>query len=344
MKKFYPNYTGQSTLADAKTRLNIHDICEHLNLPCDSRKNPCRSPWREDNHPSFSVNAAGTMFNDFATGEAGDQVTFFQKATGLSKADACRKFIELSGGSYTLPPRPSCPRPPFPPGEQKPKPVLPDFAMGTPEDIQHLASLRKIGREGLEWASERGLLRFATLRGFPAWVVTDGERVNAQARPMNGQTWDHLEGCPKAYTLPGSSASWPIGIREAQPFPSIALCEGAPDLLAAHYLALLEQATHHSKRDVKCAPVAMLGATLKIHPEALQLFAGKRVRIFGHDDESGRSAVERWAAQLASVGADVDAFSFEGLTQIDGKPVKDLNDAILMDAASLTQAERIMPL
>ena len=115
-------------------------------------------------------------------------------------------------------------------------------------------------------------------------------------------------------------------------------------MLAAHYLALFEQATHHSKRDVKCAPVAMLGATLKIHPQALPLFAGKRVRIFGHDDESGRSAVERWAAQLASVGADVDAFSFEGLTQIDGKPVKDLNDAILMDAASLTQAERIMPL
>ena len=344
MKEYYLNNAGQSTLADAKAKFNIHDLWIYFGLPGDSRKNPCRAPGREDNKPSFSVNAAGTLFHDFATGEAGDQVTFFQKATGLSKSDACRQFIALSGGAYTLPPRPSWPRPPFTPGEPKPKPVLPDFTKGTPEDIQHLASLRKIGREGLEWTIERGLLRFATVKGFPSWIVTDSAQVNAQARRMDGQTWDHLEGCPKAYTLPGSSASWPIGIREAQAFPTIALCEGGPDFLAAHYLALFEQATHHSKRDVKCAPVAMLGAAQKIHVDALPLFAGKRVRIFGHDDEAGRAGVERWAAQLASVGADVDAFGFEGLTQIDSKPVKDLNDALLMDAASFAKAERIMPL
>ena len=49
-------------------------------------------------------------------------------------------------------------------------------------------------------------------------------------------------------------------------------------------------------------------------------------------------AVERWAAQLASAGADVDAFSFAGLVQTDGKPVKDLNDSLLMDVASFNQA------
>ena len=73
------------------------------------------------------------------------------------------------------------------------------------------------------------------------------------------------------------------------------------------------------------------------------MFTGKRVRIFGHDDEAGRCAVERWAAQLASVGADVDAFSFAGLWQLDGNPVKDLNDSLLMDVASLAQAERMLP-
>ena len=68
------------------------------------------------------------------------------------------------------------------------------------------------------------------------------------------------------------------------------------------------------------------------------MFTGKRVRIFGHDDEAGRAAVERWARQLESVGADVDAFSFAGLRQVDGKPVKDLNDSLLMDAASFAEA------
>ena len=82
----------------------------------------------------------------------------------------------------------------------------------------------------------------------------------------------------------------------------------------------------------------MLGASQRIHADALPMFTGKRVRIFGHDDEAGRGAVERWAAQLASVGADVDAFSFAGLVQADGKPVKDLNDSLLMDAGEFRPA------
>jgi hypothetical protein len=77
---------------------------------------------------------------------------------------------------------------------------------------------------------------------------------------------------------------------------------------------------------------------------ALTNFTGKRVRIFGHDDDAGRGAVERWAGQLASVGADVDAFSFAGLQQVGGKPVKDLNDALLMDVGSFIRVERILPL
>jgi len=88
----------------------------------------------------------------------------------------------------------------------------------------------------------------------------------------------------------------------------------------------------------------MLGASQRIHADALPLFAGKRVRIFGHDDEAGRGAVERWAAQLASVGGDVDAFSFNGLQQVDGQRVKDLNDALLMNAESFACVERMLPL
>jgi hypothetical protein len=73
------------------------------------------------------------------------------------------------------------------------------------------------------------------------------------------------------------------------------------------------------------------------------MFTGKRVRIFGHDDDAGRAAVERWAAQLATVNADVDAFRFAGLVQTDGKPVKDLNDSLLMDVASFARVERMLP-
>ncbi len=338
MKSLYPCPLGQSTLADAKARLNIHTLWIHFNYPGEPKAS-CRCPWRDDNKPSFSVNADGTLWNDFATGEAGDAVDFFQRATGLTQKDACKKFIELAGGNVSPSPRVTGSHPG--PADLRPKPTFPNFTKGTSADFNRLAQLRNIGREGLEWASERGLLWFATLKDRHAWIVTDMVRVNAQARRMDGQEWEHIGA--KAWTLPGSWASWPIGITEAQSFTAIVLCEGGPDFLAAHYLALWEQASHPTKRDMQCSPVAMLGASQRIHPDALPMLAGKRIRIFGHDDEAGRAGVERWGRELATVGADVDAFSFAGLVQTDGKPVKDLNDSLLMDAASFAQAERILP-
>ena len=83
----------------------------------------------------------------------------------------------------------------------------------------------------------------------------------------------------------------------------------------------------------------MLGASQRIHPDALPSFTGKRVRIFGHDDEVGRVAVERWARQLDAVGANVDAFNFAGLRQMDDQRVKDLNDCTSIHADDF-EAER----
>lgn len=365
MRTSYPYPFGPSTLADAKARLNIHDLWQHFGLDGEPKAG-CRCPFHEDRKNSFSVFIGEDGFdawNCFTGCGGGDAVDFFQRASGLSPKEACRKFMRLAGGRFT--PKHRAARPLPKPAEPKPRPNFPDFHKGTPADFVQLARLRHIGREGLEFASERGLLWFATLKNCPAWIVTDSERVNAQARRMDGQEWEHISA--KAWTAKGSWAVWPIGIKEAHPFPAIALVEGGPDFLAAHYLALWEQATHHGKRDVQCVPVTMLGASLMIHPDALPLFTGKRVRIFGHADEAGRAAVEVWARQLASVGADVDAFDFSsllqcdqlepgrhnqrqedacpfaGLVPTDGKPVDDLNDALLMDAASFTQAERILP-
>ena len=333
MSTLYPSPSGQSTLAEAKARLNIHALWNHFDF-AGKPSASCRSPFRQDDKPSFSVNADGTLWNDFATGEAGGAVDFLQRASGLPQKDACRKFIALAGGSSALTPHSA--RQQSKPADTKPKPVFPDFNAGTPAEIQRLASLRKIGREGIEFASERGLLWFAMLKDLPAWIVTDSARVNAQARRLDGQQWEHIGA--KAGTLPGSWASWPVGIVEAQPFPAIAICEGGPDLLAAFHFIMCEG------RESNCAPVAMLGAYQRIHADALPLFTGKRIRIFGHADEAGRGAVERWSAQLASVGADVDAFSFAGLHQGDGKPVKDLNDSLLMDVGSFARVERMLPL
>ena len=173
-------------------------------------------------------------------------------------------------------------------------------------------------------------------------MVLDKEGANAQARRLDGLPWADLNA--KARTARGAWAAWPIGIREARDFPAIALCEGGPDFLAGHYLSLWEQASHYSKQDVQCAPVAMLGASLRIHPDALELFSFKRVRIFGHADPAGREAVDRWARELEPYAARVDAFDFGGLVKADGAPAKDLNDCLDLDSDSFSQTKKLLPI
>jgi hypothetical protein len=64
---------------------------------------------------------------------------------------------------------------------------------------------------------------------------------------------------------------------------------------------------------------------------SLAYLQGKRARIFIDDNAPGQSAAERWAAQLQEADIVVDGFSFTGLLQADGQPVKDLNDLLKID-------------
>ncbi len=303
--------------AEAKERLRIPVLWQHFNLRGEPRTS-CKSPFREDKRSSFSVSRDGLLFNDFATGEGGDAIAFLQLATGLPRKAACCRFIELAGGEVTLPQARAIRSGNVSAQRQRPK--FPDFQKGSTAHLERLAELRNLSTEGLRLASERGLLWFAELRGIDAWIITDCERLNAQARRMDGETWEHLDGNPKAWTLCGSCASWPIGVKESRQFKSIALCEGGPDLCAACHFIWCEG------REQDVTTMAMLGAKLRIYKEALPLLRGKRIRIFPHHDASGEKALQLWTRQLQSVGADVDYFDLSGLLQQNGAPVTDLND------------------
>jgi hypothetical protein len=184
--------------------------------------------------------------------------------------------------------------------------------------------LRGIAFEGIELASERGFLRFADWRGQPCWIVTDSQRINAQARRMDGRPLV-VEGKEvKAQTLPGSRASVPLGLAEAREFAAVAVVEGGPDLLAAHGCCWAED-----RKDV--AVVAMLGASHRPRPESWAKLAGKRVRIYCHSDDAGMTAAREWAKAILSAGASkIDGFRFDGLRKTDGSPVEDLNDLLAL--------------
>jgi hypothetical protein len=195
--------------------------------------------------------------------------------------------------------------------------------LGERRERKALADLRGLSVDAIVLAVQRGLLKFGSWHHLPAWFILDKSKRAAQARRLDGLPWalgnpKAVIKQPKTFNLAGSQAAWPVGIQEAQSFPSIALVEGGPDLLAAFHF-IIEQG-----RLSDCAPVAMLGAGMTIHPLALPLFAGKRVRIFPHSDASGSKAEARWTKQLMEAGATVDSLRFE----TERGPVKDLNELV----------------
>ncbi len=333
------------TLAQAKERLTIHYLWRHFGFENEPSKS-CRCPFHTDKGPSFSVTADGALFNCFTGCGSGDAVDFFQLATGLPRADACRAFIKLAGGCSSSAPQVRRRTPEKADNEavkaeqRKSWPLLTSplaSPAGTEEAaMEALAKLRHVSLDGVQLMAARGLLWFTEWKDSPAWVVTDSTRLNAQARRMDGQRLENIGA--KAQTLPGSRAAWPVGVNEAQSARVILFCEGV-DILAAHHFI------HAHGREADTAAVAMLGAGNTIPADALPLFAGKRVRIMAHADASraGHKAAQRWKHQLDTVGAHVDAADFTGLLMADGQPVKDLNDCTRLDPAQIHELLNLIP-
>lgn len=318
-----------SLVAAAKERLTIREIGAQL-FPGWRPGKSCRCPWREDRNPSFSVTEDGRLFHCFASGDGGDVVKFLALAKGIGESEAAREFIALAGVKAGGASAPLAPLPVRPAEPEKPreKPELPAMDEGTPAEHRQLVSLRSLNIEAINLALGRGLLRFCDSREGRAWCVTDADRWAAQARRLDGERWQRLTGRPKAWTLAGSRASWPIGFADAVTRERVAVVEGGPDLLAA---------LHHawaSGCEEETGVVAMIGAACRIPPECRPAFAGKRVRVFVHSDAAGMKAARKWAAQLAEAGARVDGFSFAGMTKADGQPVADLNDMAEIGADS----------
>ncbi len=94
------------SLDAAKQRLRIPELWRMLGLPGEAAKT-CRSPFREDSNPSFSVFDEGLKFKDHGTGDHGDAPDFLARARNLPLAEAIREFKQLAGVEDTAPAAPS---------------------------------------------------------------------------------------------------------------------------------------------------------------------------------------------------------------------------------------------
>ncbi len=275
---------------------------------------------------SLVVHLDTGSWKDWAVAEhRGDLIDLWRFARGTTLGDAIRACAQWLGVDHHTPATPRT-RPIQPPPQ-----LLPPtenwtrfqrrLRKGTITELDAIACRRKLPAfAGLELASRAGQLWFADVYddGFdwPAWILTDNDRINAQARRMDGKPWS--SGNYKSKTIYGISsvnASWPIGLANTEG-KDIVLVEGGPDLLAAWNLIWATERT----RDI--SPVFISGTGHKIPEVALPRFAGKTVWMYSDNDAAGAEAADKWSAQLREVGCTVH----NNTLTLDG--AKDLNEAM----------------
>ncbi len=258
---------------------------------------------------------------DFGGIESGDMIGLWKAVKGV---DVDQAKLEAMGLLGITNPQPSpTPMPTQVPSESWAR-LQKKLRKGTETELKSLAELRHIPSiAGLELATKANQLFFADVwdDGFdyPAWIITDDSRINAQARRMDGKVWDGIDG-KKCKTIHGCKSKWPVGLHGVNGH-DIAFVEGSPDLLAAWHCIWL-----NGKQDT-VSPVAMFGS-FSIDYDAIPLFRGKRIFAFPHNDSDGKGekTMDMWSDQLKKSGA-------ESIDRFDFKPsnVKDLNDLVAID-------------
>ena len=313
----------------------------------DYAKKSCTSPFRDDKNPSFGVfqGGSGWFFKDHATGESGDEINLLAKYHQMDPRNDFRSLASIYSGHAGIPVptvHKFSSKPREAPRKADANKKEPPLTLGSPEQLKRLAECRPYQLEALRWASSRGVLRFMRFVGHECYAVTDQTEKLVEARRVDNKPFNAHKDLSerKTHAMRGSNKGWPAGILESKPYPSIALVEGIPDFLMAHYLILWEQASHCEKTDVRCAPVAMLGSSGSIDPGALPHFKGKKVRIFVHTDKAGKKAAKRWHEQIKPLAKEVSYMKFDGLEQANGEPVSDLFDFLNLDFKRIDEAKR----
>lgn len=344
-----------------KQRLPLPDLLHALGQGQHARRS-CSSPFRKDAHASWGIYQRNGRwyFKDLATGDGGDEIAFLARWLGLDEKRNFQRILEYYAqlaGTTPLPPGPrvvsvmdvaddvwNLHR--FGKDDDHDGPDFSGFKpFWQPDQLERLAALRGLTVEGLNLATQTGVLLFNDdWHGHEVWAVADSTDRVIELRRLDGLPFPAVGTLNerKSHALRHSQKSWPLNVLEAEKFRCIALVEGGPDFLACFDLVLHDQALW------RVAPVCMLGASSAIAEEALEFFAGRTVRIYPHQDKAGLEAARRWQKQLRAADADrVDIYDFGGLVRADGQPVNDLNDFLRIgtaDFAANPDLQTILPI
>ncbi len=286
-----------TSIKDAKEILTISYLWEYFGLPgCAGRS--CRSPFRDERNPSFSVyqdkNGAERFKDHGDPDTCGDSYDFYQQCTGLNSQEAFIPFLELAekvrlGGTQSS----SCRERAGSPG---PKPLPPEFPgkvksvsaalKNNLERCVAVANVRKWKVETLERLAEEGSLGWHS-QGL-AFIYSTG---------IKARTW--LSG-------PGRKVWWVIGgpsIWRADKMVQarkVFVCEGETDCISLLDAGLEE--------DPEVAVVAVPSAST-FNPDWAPLFAAKDVTLCMDNDSAGRAAELKIGALILPFVASLSKFN-----------------------------------
>lgn len=356
-KPVQPQHHMKHDIHSLKELLRIPAVWAILGLQGDPAPS-CRSPFRPDRTPSFSIFDDGRQWKDFSTGEAGDVINFLARALDIDSRQATLRFIEMAGGASI--PTGFRDRTAVSDRHERDERTAKEKAAkrakwsksssNDPEARQTTAQSRNVSTEALKSGEEIGTIRYSELFEFKCWILTDESGLSAEARRIDRLDFPAIGTLPirKVHTFKGSLKDWPVGTAALKKLPSITrvmLVEGTPDYLAALHFLSAHIDSHGG--EVNTLPIAMLGrgAGSVIHPDALAILAGKHVRIYPHNDADGggKKRAGIWAAQLQAAGCHVEAFHFDGLIRADGQPVNDLNDLCYLKKSQLSEITDLLP-
>jgi hypothetical protein len=90
------NANHDDLLRRAINAVTIDQLWKHFGYP-ERNGNPVCSPFRDEQHPSFSVYDEGRRWKDHGTSDHGDAFDFFQRARQQTAKGAFVEFIEFAG-------------------------------------------------------------------------------------------------------------------------------------------------------------------------------------------------------------------------------------------------------
>ena len=322
-------------------RATFEELFVLLGLPPIKGRNvPC--PLHADKRPSFSVfiGSNGIERGKCFTGcFNGDVYDMYARAFRCNRKTA---FIELNHklgiatATFQLD-RPLHerfqPAPKSTPRDERLRPSL-NLDQGDDRMVVDLSTLRRLHEGGVRLALERGLLGFGDYMGRQAWVMKDRSGLLMQARRLDGRTWFRDT---KAITLKGSDANHLLGVQEAAEADLLFVCEGGPDMLAAHAL-MYEMALLKAADPASIAVTGLMGASMRPRRATLAGLKAKRVIIWAHADEAGRDGAKEWKRCFWSKDRTVDIIAADEILA----GLKDLNDVVSADGGLAATIKKLM--